>query len=145
MSTPPDDSMTSAITTRRRFIQLLPLSGLATLAACSKAPEPVPAAPATPTVVPAPPVQSAATTPALNSVADGPMLDEKDATAASLGYVASASRADSGRFPTYASGNQCSSCALYQGAAGSVAGGCPIFVGRRVAAEAWCSSWSKKA
>ena len=30
-------------TTRRRFIEILPLGGVALLAACSKAPEPAPA------------------------------------------------------------------------------------------------------
>lgn len=135
--------MTLAITTRRRFVALLPLSGLAVLAACSKAPEPAVALvpPAAPEPAPAPPAAAAAPTPA----ADAPMVDEADATAASLGYVAVASRADVVRFPAYAADRQCSSCALYQGAAGSVAGGCPIFVGRRVAAEGWCSSWAKKA
>jgi High potential iron-sulfur protein len=129
-------------TTRRRFIELLPLSGLAALGACSKAPEPVPAAAPAPMPSAAP---STAPAPMPGAVAaDAAMVDEQDATAASLGYVAVASRADKARFTGYAPGNQCSGCALYQGAAGSVAGGCPIFAGRRVAAEGWCSSWVKK-
>ncbi len=135
--------MTLAITTRRRFVALLPLSGLAVLAACSKAPEPV--VEAAPPPVPAP-MPAPTPAPALPTVgADAPMVDEADATAASLGYVAVATRADAVRFPAYAAGRQCSNCALYQGAAGSVAGACPIFTGRRVAAEGWCSSWAKKA
>ncbi len=135
--------MTLATTTRRRFIQLLPLSGLATLAACSKVSEPAPASPAPQPVTPAPTAGPAAAAP--TTAADAPMLDEGDATAASLGYVAVASRVDSGRFPAYVAGSQCNNCALYQGPAGSAAGGCPLFVGRRVAAEGWCSAWAKKA
>jgi hypothetical protein len=136
--------MTLAITTRRRFVALLPLSGLAVLAACSKSPDPAttttpPAAAPAPTPAPSP----APAAPTLG--ADAPMVDETDATAASLGYVAVAARADAVRFPAFAEGKLCSNCALYQGAAGSVAGGCPIFVGRRVAAGGWCSSWAKKA
>jgi hypothetical protein len=133
--------MTLATTTRRRFIELLPLSGLAVLAACSKVPEPAPPAaetPPPPTSVPTP--APAAAVPG----ADAPMVDEADATAASLGYVAVAARADQARFPAFAAGSQCSNCALYQGAGGSTAGGCPLFAGRRVAAEGWCSSWVRK-
>ena len=39
-------------------------------------------------------------------------------------------------------GNNCASCALYQGASGSVQGGCQIFPGKEVKAAGWCSSWA---
>ena len=73
------------------------------------------------------------------------MLDEKDAQAAALGYVADAARADSKKFPKYAAGQNCSNCVLYQGKAGDKAGACPLFAGKQVAAAGWCSAWAKKA
>lgn len=74
-----------------------------------------------------------------------PMVDEKDATAASLGYVADAARADKTKFKQYAAGQACSNCQLYQGAAGSASGPCPIYGGKSVAAKGWCSAYVKKA
>jgi High potential iron-sulfur protein len=73
------------------------------------------------------------------------MVDEKDPQAGALGYVAEASKADTKKFPKYAAGQQCSSCALFQGKAGEAAGGCPLFAGKQVAAKGWCSAWAKKA
>jgi High potential iron-sulfur protein len=73
------------------------------------------------------------------------LLDEKDAQAAALGYVAEAKRADTKKYPKYASGQNCAGCALYQGKAADPAGGCPLFAGRQVAAAGWCSAWAKKA
>jgi High potential iron-sulfur protein len=73
------------------------------------------------------------------------MLDEKDASATALGYVADAARADAAKFKTYAAGQQCSGCVLYQGAAGSTSGPCPLFAGKQVTAKGWCGSFAKKA
>lgn len=72
------------------------------------------------------------------------MVDEKDPTAANLGYVADAKRADAKKYAKYSAGQLCSNCALYQGAAGSKAGGCPLFAGKQVAATGWCSAYAKK-
>jgi len=74
-----------------------------------------------------------------------PMVDAKDPQALALGYVADASRVDAAKFKTYAAGNSCSNCGLYQGKAGEAAGGCPLFSGKQVAAKGWCSAWVKKA
>jgi High potential iron-sulfur protein len=74
------------------------------------------------------------------------MVDEKDAQAAALGYVADAAKVDAKRFPKYAAGQNCANCALYQAkAAGDKAGGCSLFAGKQVAAAGWCSAWVKKA
>lgn len=83
-------------------------------------------------------------------IAAGPVLaqaavDEKDAQAAALGYVADAKRVDTKKYPKFAAGQNCGNCALYQGKAGDKAGGCPLFAGKQVAAAAWCSAWAKKA
>jgi len=72
-------------------------------------------------------------------------LDEKDAQAVALGYVADATKADTKKFPKYAAGQNCGACALYQGKAGDAAGNCPLFAGKQVVAKGWCSAWAKKA
>ena len=77
--------------------------------------------------------------------ADAPLLDEKDPTAVSLGYVADATKANKAKYPTYAAGQACGSCALYQGKAGEAAGPCPLYAGKRVPVKAWCSAYAKKA
>ena len=61
------------------------------------------------------------------------MVDEKDPQAAALGYVADAKRVDTKKYPKFAAGQNCASCALYQGKAGDKAGGCPLFAGKQVA------------
>ena len=71
-------------------------------------------------------------------------LDEKDPQAVALGYVADATKADTKKYPKYAAGQACATCALYQGKAGDAAGPCPLFAGRQVAAKGWCSAWAKK-
>ncbi len=88
----------------------------------------------------------AATGAALASVAQAQALvDEKDAQAAALGYVADATRADAKKYPKFAAGQNCAGCALYQGKAAVKAGGCPLFAGKQVAGAGWCSAWAKKA
>lgn len=72
------------------------------------------------------------------------LVDEKDAQAKSLGYVADASKVDKAKFKTFVAGSNCSNCALYQGKAGAAAGGCPLFAGKQVAAKGWCSAYAKK-
>ena len=73
------------------------------------------------------------------------LLDEKDAQAAALGYVADATRTDTKKYPKYAFGQNCANCALYQGKPADKAGGCPLFAGKQVAGAGWCSAWAKKA
>ena len=142
------------LTTRRRFIEITPFAGVALLAACSKAPEPAaapavaaaPPAPApAPAPEPAPAAAAAAPAPAAATTASLPMVDEKDATAMALGYVAEATRADKTKFKNYVDGSQCSGCALYMGKPGDAAGPCPLYAGKSVSSKGWCSSWVKKA
>ena len=73
------------------------------------------------------------------------LVDEKDAQAAALGYVAEAKRVDVKKFPKFVAGQNCTNCALYQGKATDKAAGCPLFAGKQVAAAGWCSAWAKKA
>ncbi len=71
-------------------------------------------------------------------------LSEKDSQALALGYVSDATKADTKKYPKYAAGQDCGSCALYQGKPGDAAGNCPLFAGKQVAAKGWCSAWAKK-
>jgi hypothetical protein len=127
--------------TRRRFIAILPWSGVALLAACGDK-----AAPPAPAPAPAPAPQAEAPAPAAPAapVADLPPLSEQDPAAQGLGYVADASRADTAKYKQYAAGQLCSNCALYAGAPGAASGPCPLFAGRSVAAAGWCGSYVKK-
>jgi hypothetical protein len=77
--------------------------------------------------------------------ADPPMVDEKDPQAVALGYVADAARADKAKFKTYAEGQNCTVCQLYQGKAGAAAGPCTLFAGKQVSSKGWCVAWAKKA
>jgi len=72
------------------------------------------------------------------------MVDEKSPQAAALGYVADARKADVKKFPHYAAGQICGSCALYQGNAADATGACPLFADQQVSAKGWCSAWVKK-
>ena len=72
------------------------------------------------------------------------MVSESDPQASALGYNADASKTDKSKYKSYAAGQACSSCTLYQGKATDTAGACPLFAGKQVAAKAWCSAWVKK-
>jgi High potential iron-sulfur protein len=73
-----------------------------------------------------------------------PLVDEKEPQALALSYVNDASKVDKAKFPKFEAGQQCSTCSLYQGAA-AAQGPCPLFPGKNVAAQAWCSAYVKKA
>jgi hypothetical protein len=73
------------------------------------------------------------------------LVDEKDAQAAALGYVADAKRVDTKKFPKFAAAQNCTNCALYQGKPTDKAAACPLFAGKQVAGAGWCSAWAKKA
>jgi len=72
-------------------------------------------------------------------------LDEKDAQAMALGYVADTTKADAKKFPKHSNDQKCTNCQLFQGKPTDAAGGCPLFPGKQVAGPGWCSAWVKKA
>jgi hypothetical protein len=72
-------------------------------------------------------------------------VDEKDAQAVALGYVADSTKADTKKFPKHSNDQSCSNCQLFQGKPKEATGGCPLFAGKVVAATGWCSAWVKKA
>lgn len=132
-------------TTRRRFIAIAPALGVTFVAACSKAPEPVPAPPPAPAASPPAAPPAATAPPAASSAASAGMVDEKDAQAQALGYVADATRVEAGKTKAYVAGSLCDGCAQYQGKSGDASGPCTLFQGKQVAAKGWCSAFVKKA
>lgn len=72
-------------------------------------------------------------------------LDEKDAQAVALGYVADTTKADAKKFPNHSNDQKCANCQLYQGKATDAAAGCPLFAGKQVLGAGWCSAYAKKA
>ncbi len=153
------------MTTRRQFIKIVPLAGAAFVVGCSdkaaEAPKVVAAAPAPqPTPAPvaapvAPPVANepavtpapAATTapPAAANTSTMALVDEKDPTAVALGYVSNATKADTTKYKTYAAGQHCGACQLFQGQANAASGPCTLFAGKQVNGQGWCSAFAKKA
>jgi hypothetical protein len=103
------------MTTRRAFIQILPLAGAAAL--CANA----------------------------AFAADAPKVDPKDPQAAALGYVLDAAKADKAKYPKYAAGQACGGCQLFQGKPADAYASCALFGGKQVAGKAWCSAYVKKA
>jgi hypothetical protein len=100
------------MTSRRQFIQIVPVAGAALLTA---------------------------------RAAQAQAVTEKDPQAVALGYVSDATKADKTKYKTYAAGQHCGSCALFQGKPTDAAGACPLFAGKQVATKGWCSAYAKKA
>ena len=94
-------------------------------------------------------IQAAAATSALAAshvmAQAAPMANEKDAQAAALGYAADTTKVDAKKYPKHAKEQKCSSCQLYTGKPNETAGPCPLFAGKQVAANGWCSAYVKKA
>lgn len=76
------------------------------------------------------------------SHAEDSVLSETDPAAQKLGYKQDATTVDKSHFPTYAAGQECGNCSLYQGKTGEASGSCVLFGTRQVALHGWCSSYS---
>lgn len=77
--------------------------------------------------------------------ADAAKLEESDPTAQALGYAHDATKVDKAKQPKFVAGEDCSNCQLYQGKPGEPFGPCPIFNGKLVSKNGWCSAYTKKA
>ena len=145
------------MTTRRQFIKIVPLAGAAFVVGCSDkaaevpkvvaaAPAPV-AAPVTnePAVTPAPAPAATTAPPSAANTSAMALVDEKDATAVALGYVSNATKTDTTKYKTYAAGQHCGACQLFQGQANAAIGPCTLFAGKQVNGQGWCSAFAKKA
>lgn len=69
-------------------------------------------------------------------------VSESDPTAIALNYKANAKNVKS---PKYVAGQLCKNCNFYQGAASAANAPCPLFGGKLVAGNGWCSGYVKKA
>ncbi len=91
-------------------------------------------------------VTSAALLAGVDARADLPMVDEKDPTAVSLGYVSDTTKANQAKYPNHTPAQMCNNCQLYQGkplvATGT--GPCPLYAGKQVNAKGWCSAYAKR-
>ncbi len=76
--------------------------------------------------------------------AEAAPLDEKDATALALGYVADAAKVNKAKYTKWAADQKCANCQLYTGKPADANGPCAVFGNKMVPAKAWCSSWVKK-
>ena len=72
-------------------------------------------------------------------------VTEKDPQAMALGYVSDSTKADKGKYKTWATGQHCGTCALFQGKPTDALGACPLFAGKQVSSHGWCSAYAKKA
>jgi hypothetical protein len=72
------------------------------------------------------------------------MVAESDPQASALGYKADATKIDKKKSPKYVIGQNCASCALYQGKPNDDAGNCPLFSGKQVSKNGWCNAYAKK-
>ena len=77
--------------------------------------------------------------------AELPHLTPSDPTAQALAYHEDAKSVDAKQFPTFQSGQLCSTCLQLQGKAGDAYRPCNIFAGKLVNANGWCKVWVKKA
>jgi High potential iron-sulfur protein len=69
--------------------------------------------------------------------ADLPLLSPDDPAAKKVKYTEDASTEKGAT-----KGNNCATCALYEGTYNSTQGPCQIFPGKHVKAAGWCSSWA---
>ena len=89
------------MTSRRAFIQIVPLATVAALGLAATA-----------------------------RAADAPKVDEKDPQAAGLGYTTDAAHLDKAKYPKYAAGQSCSSCQLFAGKQVAAKGWCNAYTKR---------------
>lgn len=139
-----------SIPNRRRVLKLVGggavILPFAALTACSGDKSP-PAADPAPQAEPVPEAATASDAAPGAAAQQGamPQLSEDDPQAKTLGYVHEASAVDQAKYPRFQSGQACSNCALYQGAADSEWGGCSIFPGKAVKATGWCNVYAPNA
>jgi hypothetical protein len=79
------------------------------------------------------------------ALAAEPELQNTDAQAVALGYNQDTTKIDAKKYPTHTTAQHCSDCALFQPMGAAKTGHCPLFPGKLVHTNGWCSSWTKKA
>ncbi|MEP7138793.1 MAG: high-potential iron-sulfur protein [Caldimonas sp.] len=72
-------------------------------------------------------------------------VEENDPQAVALGYKHDTTKVDGKKYPKHDAAQKCSNCQLFQGKPTDASGPCPLFGGKLVAGNGWCSAWVKKA
>lgn len=74
-----------------------------------------------------------------------PRLAEDHPQAIALGYRHDAASVDPVQYPTADAQTQnCANCQLFQADTDSAWGGCPLFAGKAVNAQGWCTAWARR-
>ncbi len=76
--------------------------------------------------------------------AEAAKVEETDPQAVTLGYRHDTTKVDKKKYPKHDVAQKCSTCQLFQGKATDAWGPCPLFAGKQVANNGWCSAWVKK-
>jgi hypothetical protein len=79
--------------------------------------------------------------PSARAAAERPLLREDEPEALAFSYTADAKKVDLKKFPDVKSGDRCAKCQVYEDEPDNV-GGCPVFPGKLVAGDGWCSAFS---
>ncbi len=72
-------------------------------------------------------------------------LEESDAQAVGLGYKHDTTKVDAKKYPKHDKAQKCTNCQLWQSKVTDAWGGCPLFAGKQVAGNGWCTAYVKKA
>lgn len=72
-------------------------------------------------------------------------VTESDPQAVALGYKTDTKNVDAKKYPKHDVSQHCGNCQLYQGKPADDTGPCPLFAGKLVHKQGWCSAWVKKA
>jgi len=78
------------------------------------------------------------------SMAAAPVVDPSDPQANALGYTPDAAKVPAAFAQRHVAGAHCGNCAMFEGRAADAPGPCPLFGGKTVQGNGWCSSWVAK-
>ena len=76
-----------------------------------------------------------------HALAADPELAESDPDAIKLAYAADATKVDKTKNPTWASGQRCDTCELFNAPDGGALGACSLFQSKQVRAAGWCNQY----
>ena len=73
--------------------------------------------------------------------AQDPVITEADPEAVKLAYMADATKVDKARNPSYAAGQRCDTCELYNAPDNGPSGSCSLIKGKQVMGAGWCNQY----
>ncbi|MGH8821629.1 MAG: high-potential iron-sulfur protein [Rhodoferax sp.] len=72
------------------------------------------------------------------------VLQDTDPQAVALGYNQDTTKIDAKKYPKHTVAQHCSDCQLFQPMGTATTGHCPLYAGKLVDTNGWCSAWTKK-